>query len=72
MTTFCTFVIAGHVFVVIAPEDNEGEGLEYHIGVVVVTDTWLRQYSMKNSNLWLFEDWQTKRNNFHYSNLVVT
>ena len=65
MTTFCTFVTAGHVFVVIAPKDNEegiddylchfvqakkkldhsiidGEGLEYHIGVVVVSNTWLR------------------------------
>ena len=65
MTAFCTFVIASHVFAVIAPEDNEegidyyfcycvkakqeldhlvidGEGLEYHIGVVVVTNTWLR------------------------------
>ena len=65
MTTFCTFVTVGHVFVVIAPKDNEegidyylshcvqarqklnhsvidGEGLEYHAGAVVVTDTWLR------------------------------
>ncbi len=65
MTTFCTFVTAGHVFVVIALEDNEegidyylchcveakqkldhsvidGEGLEYHVGAVVVTGTWLR------------------------------
>ena len=79
MTTFCTFITAGHIFVVIAPEDNEegtyyylcgcvqakqkldhsiidGEGLEYHIGAVVLTDTWLRRYSMKNPNLWLFED----------------
>jgi hypothetical protein len=34
----------------------DGEGLEYHIGAMVVTSTWLRQYSMKNPNLWLFED----------------
>ena len=27
---------------------------------------------MKNPNLWLFEDWQTKRKILHYSNLVVT
>ena len=49
----------------------DGEGLEYHIGAVVVTDTWLRRYSMKNPNLWLFEDWQTERKILHYSNLVV-
>ena len=49
-----------------------GEGLEYHISSVVVTDAWLRRYSMKNPNLWLFEDWQTKRKILHYSNLVVT
>ena len=65
MTAFCTFFTAGHVFSVIAPEDNEegidsylcccvqakqkldhlvidGEGLEYHISVVVVTVTWLK------------------------------
>ena len=30
MTTFCTFVIAGHVFVVIAPEYNE-EGTYYYL-----------------------------------------
>ena len=35
----------------------DGEGLEYRISAVVVTDTWIRQYSMKNPNLWLFEDW---------------
>ena len=34
----------------------DGEGLEYHITMVVVTGTWLRQYSMKNPNLWLFKD----------------
>ena len=79
MTAFSTFVTAGHVFVVIAPEDNEegidyylfrcveakqkldhsvidGEGLEYHVSAVVVIGTWLRRYSMKNPNLWLFED----------------
>ena len=94
MTAFCTFVIAGHIFVVIAPEDNEegtyyylcrcvqakqkldhlvidGEGLEYHVSAVVVTGIWLRQYSMKNLNLWLFEDWQIERKILHYSNLVV-
>ena len=94
MIAFCTFVTAGHVFVVIAPEDNEegtdyylcrcvqakqkldhsvidGEGLEYHVSVVVVTGTWLRRYPMKNPNLWLFEDWQTERKILHYSNLVV-
>ena len=65
MTKFCTFVTTGHVFSIIALEDNEegidyylfhcvqaklkldhsvidGEGLEYHIGVVVVANTWLR------------------------------
>ena len=65
MTAFCTFITTGHVFVFIAPKDNEegtyyylchcvqanfffdysiidGEGLEYHINVVVVTGTWLR------------------------------
>ena len=74
MIAFCTFVTTGHVFAVIAPEDNEegtnyhlchcvqakqkldhsvidGEGLEYHVGAVVITDTWLRRYSMKNPNL---------------------
>ena len=94
MTALCTFVTAGHVFVVIAPEDNEegtdyylcrcveakqkldhsvidGEGLEYHVGAVVVTGTWLRRYLMKNPNLWLFEDWQTERKILHYSNHVV-
>ena len=30
MTAFCTFVTAGHVFVVIAPEDNE-EGTIYYL-----------------------------------------
>ena len=49
----------------------DGEGLEYHIGAMVITSTWLRQYSMKNPNLWLFEDWKTKRKILHYSNLVV-
>ena len=95
MTAFFTFVTAGHVFVVIAPEDNEegtyyylchcveakqkldhsvidGEGLEYHVNAVVVIGTWLRQYPMKNPNLWLFKDWKTKRKILHYSNLVVT
>ena len=38
----------------------DGEGLEYHISVMVVTSTWLRRYSMKNPNLWLFEDWKKK------------
>ena len=47
------------------------EGLEYHIGIVVVTSTWLRQYCMKNPNLWLFKDWKTKRKILHYSNLFV-
>ena len=65
MTAFCTFFTVGHVFAIIALEDNEegidyylyhcvqakqkldhlvidGEGLEYHISVVVVTGTWLR------------------------------
>ena len=65
MTVFCTFVTTGHVFAIIASEDNEegtyyylchcvqnkkkldhsviyGEGLEYHISVVVVIGTWLR------------------------------
>ena len=78
MTAFFTFVTAGHVFAVIAPEDNEvgtdyylcrgveakqqldhsvidGEGLEYHVGAVVVTSTWLIRYSMKIPNLWLFK-----------------
>ena len=50
----------------------DGEGLEYHVGAVVVTDTWLRRYSMKNPNLWLFEDWQIERKILHYSNLFVT
>ena len=49
----------------------DGEGLEYHIGAVVVTDTWLRRYSMKNPSLWLFEDWQIERKILHHSNLVV-
>ena len=49
----------------------DGEGLEYHVGVVVVTGTWLRRYSMRNPNLWLFEDWQIERKILHYSNLVV-
>ena len=49
----------------------DGEGLEYHIGAVVVTDTWLRQYSMKNPNLWLFKDWKTKRKIPRYLNLFV-
>ena len=49
----------------------DGEGLEYHVGAVVVIGTWLRQYSMKNHNLWLFEDWQTERKILHYSNLFV-
>ena len=94
MTAFCTFVTAGHLFAIIAPEDNEegtdyylchcveakkkldhsvidGEGLEYHVDAVVVTSTWLRRYSMKNPNLWLFEDWQTKKKILHYSNLVI-
>ena len=30
MTTFCTFVTVGHVFVVIALEDNE-EGENYYL-----------------------------------------
>ena len=30
MTTFCTFVIVGHVFAIIAPEDNE-EGTNYYL-----------------------------------------
>ena len=65
MTAFCTFITTGHVFVVIAPGENEegtdyylcrcveakqkldhsvidGEGLEYHVRVVVVIGTWLR------------------------------
>ena len=65
MTAFCTFVTAGHVFSIIALEDNEegidyylcrcvqakqkldhsvidGEGLECHVGAVVVIDTWFR------------------------------
>ena len=94
MASFCTFITIGHIFVVIALEDNEeltyyylchcvqdkqkldhsvidGEVLGYHISVVVITDTWLRQYSMKNLNLWLFKDWQTERKILHYSNLVV-
>ena len=94
MTTFCTFVTAGHVFAIIAHEDNEegidyylcccvqakqkldhsvidGEGIEYHIGAVVVTSTWLRRYCMKNPNLWLFKDWKIERKILHYSNLVV-
>ena len=50
----------------------DGEVLEYHVGAVVVTDTWLRWYCMKSPNLWLFEDLQTKRKILHYSNLVVT
>ena len=49
----------------------DGEGLEYHVGVVVVTGTWVRRYSMKNPNLWLFKDWKIERNILHYSNLVV-
>ena len=84
MTTFFTFVTVGHVFAIIALEDNEegtnyylchcveakqkfdhsvidGEGLEYHVGAVVVTGTWLRRYLMKNPKLWLFEDWQIER-----------
>ena len=50
----------------------DGEGLEYHVGVVVVTDRWLRRYSMKNPNLWLFEDWQIERKILHYLNFIVT
>ena len=50
----------------------DGEGLEYHISGVVVTGTWLRWYSMKNPNLWLFKDWQIESKILHYSNLVVT
>ena len=65
MTTFHTFITTDHVFVVIAPKDNEegidyylchyvqakkkldhsvidGEGIEYHIGTVVVMSTSLR------------------------------
>lgn len=49
----------------------DGEDLEYHIGAVVVTGTWLRQYSMKNPIFWLFEDWKTERKILHYSNLLV-
>ena len=49
----------------------DGEGLEYHVSAVVVTVTWLRRYSMKNPNLWLFEAWKTERKILHYSNLVV-
>ena len=49
----------------------DGEGLKYHVGAVVVIGTWLRRYSMKNPNLWLFKDWKTKRKILHYSNLVV-
>ena len=30
MTTFCTFVTVGHVFAIIAPEDNE-EGIDYYL-----------------------------------------
>ena len=87
-------VTVGHVFAIIALEDNEegtnyylfhfvqakekldhlvidGEGLEYHVDAVVVTNTWLRRYSMKNPNLWLFKDWKTKRKILHFLNLVV-
>ena len=49
----------------------DGECLEYHIGVVVVIDTWHRRYSMKNPNLWLFEDWQIERKILHYLNLIL-
>ena len=48
----------------------DGEGLEYLVGMVVVIGTWLRQYPMKNPNLWLFEDWKIERKILHYSNLV--
>ena len=50
----------------------DGECLEYHIGTMVVTGTWLRRYSMKNSNLWLFEDWKIERKILHYLNIFVT
>ena len=49
----------------------DGEGLEYYVSAVVVTSTWLRWYSMKNPNSWLFEDWKIGRKILHYSNFVV-
>ena len=49
----------------------DGEGIEYHIGAVVVTNTWLRRYPMKDLNLWLFKDWKIERKILHYSNLVI-
>ena len=49
----------------------DGEGLEYHIGPLVVTDTWLRRYSMKNLNFWLFKDWKIERKILHYLNLFI-
>lgn len=48
-----------------------GEELEYPIGAVVVTGTWLRQYAMNNPRLWLLEDWETHRKILHYLNLVI-
>lgn len=32
----------------------DGENIEYHIGSVVVSGTWLRRYKLNKSNLWLF------------------
>ncbi|XP_059072923.1 uncharacterized protein LOC131873750 [Cryptomeria japonica] len=85
----------GHVYVVVAEENNEegtnyylcrcveepkrkltttiidGDGIEYPIGPVVVTGTWLQRYPIKNFDVWLFEDFETQRHILHFSNLVV-
>lgn len=33
----------------------DGENIEYHIGLVFVTRTWLRRYPIKNAPSWLFD-----------------
>ena len=49
----------------------DGEGIEYPIGFVVMTGTWLHRYPIKNSDVWLFEDFEKHRHILHFSNLVV-
>ncbi|XP_059067302.1 uncharacterized protein LOC131858197 [Cryptomeria japonica] len=48
-----------------------GEGIEYPIGSVVMTGTWLRRYPIKNIDVWLFEDFETHKHIIHFFNLVV-